>query len=198
MSTIHIAAKNGNIADLTKLINEGVDINQYDRQKLTPLHHAAYYYQTEVLKVLSQHGDFQVDIVDGDNLTALHIAVYYGHYYFIKEIIRLNANINHLNKYNMNVLHVAINNLIDIKLIKLLIKSGINIDAVDIKSRTPLHLAVLRNLTNVVKLLLEYNANNTIKNTRGHLPIDIVTDNDEIKLLLTNYVYIDGIKQPDS
>lgn len=54
---------------------------------------------------------------------------------------------------------------------------GSNIDAVDIRGRTPLHIAAYNGLADAVNILLQRNATLNIRNKQGKTPLDIAVDN---------------------
>ena len=70
---------------------------------------------------------------------------------------------------------------------KVLIEKGININYI-YKSygTTPLHFACYENHLNIIELLLDNGADETINNNNGKTPIELV-DNEEIKEFMNNY-----------
>jgi ankyrin repeat protein len=61
----------------------------------------------------------------------------------------------------------------DISLARLLVKHKADLDAVDEKSRTPLHRAAYRGYSDFVKLLLDEGANMVLKNWRGETALEL-------------------------
>ncbi|XP_036387104.1 ankyrin repeat domain-containing protein 22 [Megalops cyprinoides] len=61
----------------------------------------------------------------------------------------------------------------NVNLMKVVLSSKVNIDAVDYKGNTALHYACQRKSHRIVPLLLEKNADISIKNKDGETPLDI-------------------------
>jgi len=60
-----------------------------------------------------------------------------------------------------------------INLVKILINHGADIDRPDIEGNTPLHYSLVSFKPEVVKLLLDANANPNLQNKRGETPLDV-------------------------
>ena len=67
------AVKKGDITKVQRLLNEGVDPNNRDWFGWTPLHHAAWYGDDKIVKLLLNSGANK-DIMSLDNVTPLIIA----------------------------------------------------------------------------------------------------------------------------
>ncbi|XP_038052571.1 myotrophin-like [Patiria miniata] len=79
MSRLQWACQNGDMEQLTKLIEEdGEDVNQVLSQGRRPLHIAADYGQTEVIRKLTENGA-DVNAVDKNNISVLLAAIFEGH-----------------------------------------------------------------------------------------------------------------------
>jgi len=79
MAEIHDAAKNGDIARVTQLLDAGADINTPDGKQNTALHHAARYGHIELVQLLIDRG---ADLNPNEAIsghTPLHKAERWGH-----------------------------------------------------------------------------------------------------------------------
>lgn len=53
---LHMAAAEGNLGEMKRLIQEGYQVNDFDEEGMTPLHHAAYNGHVEPMKYLLKSG----------------------------------------------------------------------------------------------------------------------------------------------
>ncbi|KZC08594.1 Protein fem-1 like protein A [Dufourea novaeangliae] len=74
--------------------------------------------------------------------------------------------------------------------VKLLLECGANVNAMNIKRTTPLHIASSRfNFENsLIKLLLDYGAHIDVVDRTGETPIQMIVSNSAIKMNLANYM----------
>ncbi|HRE30856.1 MAG TPA: ankyrin repeat domain-containing protein [Candidatus Berkiella sp.] len=76
---LHIAARNGDLVEIRKLIGQGFKVNAEDYLSSTPLHIAANYGRTEAVKLLLQHGA-NVHDLSYEGFSAIQLAIHKGHY----------------------------------------------------------------------------------------------------------------------
>lgn len=74
---LYIAAREGNKADVRRLLHEGADPNIPDANGLYPLHQAAYWGETEIVDLLLKAGA-NVNADNGRGWTPLHSAALAG------------------------------------------------------------------------------------------------------------------------
>jgi len=198
-----------NIATIKHLIESGTDPNKpYGHCHDTLLHHASRNNHIEIVKYLISHGA-NINQLDSYDSTALHEAAIFGHIGIVQYLIQSNTNIHNLNTDIINSightpLHRAIcgmpqfignidtYKIIDryLEIIKCLIESGMNIDAIDKDHNTPLHFAV-RNIQ-IVQLLLDHGADKECVNIRGQTA-DMVADDyglHEVAGYIREYKYV--------
>ena len=112
-------------------------------------------------------------------------SVKFSNYDFVKEA--LNHNLNYLFVYDyfgQTAFHWAAK-LGDLKMLKILINKGKNLNIKDYKGRTPIFFASSNNNFDCVKLLVENGGNVFMDDYFGKKPVD-VTDNMKIKYYLTD------------
>ena len=109
----------------------------------------------------------------------------FSNYDFVKEA--LNHNLNYLFVYDyfgQTAFHWAAK-LGDLKMLKILINKGKNLNIKDYKGRTPIFFASSNNNFDCVTLLVENGGNVFMDDYFGKKPVD-VTDNMKIKYYLTD------------
>lgn len=91
-SEVHLAAKAGDLAKLQNFVALGGNINQSDRNGLTPLHYACLFGRSEVAEWVLKNGA-KVDLLSNDRKSALHFAAIGGHAKII-EILLASTNLS--------------------------------------------------------------------------------------------------------
>jgi hypothetical protein len=86
------AAKNGNLGIVKKLLENGIDVNNRDKYRCTPLYWAAGRGHTEVVKLLLDKGA-DIDAMS-DGGTALLWASYMNHSEVVRLLLESGADIN--------------------------------------------------------------------------------------------------------
>lgn len=89
---LHKAARDGDIAEVNRLIDDGADVNAKDIYDFTPLHAVAIYGQTETAIVLIKAGAI-IDAKDHRGGTPLHAAVFNGESETMLVLIKWGANL---------------------------------------------------------------------------------------------------------
>lgn len=163
MTPLHHTTIRGNKKVLTKLLNKpGIIKEPRDFQDSTPLHLAATYNQPAVARILLKEGDNNPRALDSDLKTPLHEACQEGSLK-VAEILLEEAK----EKYGPSI----VRNMTHDK---------------DDDGATPLLLGVGKGGTNIVQLLLNYQANPNQRNKEMAFPIHVAArtgDLDTLKLL---------------
>ena len=73
-----VAAKNGNVDEVSRLFTQGVDVNSKDEEQLTLLHHATINGDVDMVKFLLNHRA-KINSKDQNGLTPLHYIAKYNH-----------------------------------------------------------------------------------------------------------------------
>lgn len=106
-TTLHTAAKKGNVKAIDRLIEDGENINLFDEEGMSPLVYAISYNQKESFDTLLNAG---ADINQKDPLngnTPLHEAVMSGNRHFIAQLLSKGADPKAKNKNGLNPLMIA-------------------------------------------------------------------------------------------
>ncbi len=107
-SEVHLAAKEGDLEKLQNFVRSGGNINQSDRNGLTPLHYACLFGRSEAAEWMLEYGA-RVDLLSNDRKSALHFAAIGGHAKIIEILIsstKLSPNVRDANQ--RTPLHYAV------------------------------------------------------------------------------------------
>jgi ankyrin repeat protein len=168
------AIRNRNVNATRKLLNNGVNVNQEDKEGNTPLYRASEMGHTEAVKLLLSKGaDVNKAKKDGD--TPLTIASYEGHTEIVKLLLAKGADINKVDKDGETALYVASEgNRFDI--VEMLRKAGANVNKADNRGRTPLYVASREgNVSSVRELLKSKNVQVDKVDKDGWTPLMIAS-----------------------
>ena len=93
-SSIHDAARDGNIALVSRELSRGADVNAKDRDGATPLPWAAWAGHKQVVELLIAKGADVNAKVDRHGMTPLHYAASRGHKEIAELLIANGADVN--------------------------------------------------------------------------------------------------------
>lgn len=127
-------------------------INQVDEEGMTPLHIAAYFGNTEVVKKLLENNAL-LDVYSNSGVNAIHLAAARGHVDILKLLIQKGVSIGKTDLYGGSPLHAAAESG-QIQTVKYLIENKAGINNTDKEGVTALQFAVLHNHIEVAKLLI--------------------------------------------
>lgn len=92
-------------------------------------------------------------------------------YSYIKNLLKQSVDLNETDCSGRNALMYALVDNLDIEIIRLLIKSGVQVNSTDNQKWTPLHYATNAQNLEAVKSLLENNAEIEAKDIFGNTPL---------------------------
>ena len=173
--SIHDAAKQGNLEEVTRLIQEDPEIlDSVNGSGSTALHYASAYGHVEVVSYLLDQGA-NIDKKDLDDGTALMNACGSGHLEVVKLLLSWGADPTICDIAGWTPLMVAsygrhvdvVRCLVRNKAVKAII------DTQDNNGRTALFRASSRNRTEMVKLLVEVGANPMVADKEDDTPLNI-------------------------
>jgi ankyrin repeat protein len=148
---------------------------------------------TEV-KELIRHGNVNINAMDYEQNTPLHIAAQNNHPKIVKELVENDAQLNLQNEYGETPVHkAAINSL---ESIKELIKAGADVNIQDDWGTVPLHVASHWGHLNIVIELVKAGANTSIKNDDGHTAAQVAGNKNHknIKKFIDSYTAFFALK----
>ena len=153
VSSLHIAAANGETSLVNVLLDRGANIKAMTDERWAALHRAANGGHVEVVKVLLDRGA-AIDAMTDEKWTALHQAANGGHVEVVKVLLDRGAAIDAMTDCKWTALHQAANGG-HVEVVKVLLGRGAAIDAMTDQKRTALHWAARLNYVKVAKVLLD-------------------------------------------
>lgn len=127
------------------------------------------------------------------DLLLLHTTVQLLNIPILEDLLTIkDIDVNNPNKYGITALHMAClkplyvtdkHEEIKLKIVKILIKAGANINSVTQTNCTPLHLAVTNRFYAIAKYLIECGADRTVINDKELTARAIVVKNNSIKFV---------------
>ena len=179
---LHDACRTGDLQTLELLIENKVNMNQFDKNKSTPLHLAVSKGHVEIAQLLLENGA-GVDIREGEiGPTALMNAAFHGEKEIFSLLIEFGADIRLKDLGKRTALHHAAVNGHD-ELVQIILDKGLDVDDQDHTNSSPLHLAAVSGKTSTAKILISKGAgseleglNNTthtwasVKESKGYPP----------------------------
>ena len=101
------AAKKGNVSDAQEALDAGADVNAKDDHQMTPLHWAAGFGHTDVVRLLIKKVA-DINAEDNKQWTPLHLAAISVHTDTVRLLIEKGANPNTKDRYQRTPLRDAI------------------------------------------------------------------------------------------
>ena len=182
---LHSAADKGRVHTVKLLVEHGADLYAKTKDGLIPPMCVLKESRSEIKNRLAILKYFVLECgVDGDlknkntGITSLYLVITAKDYDFAKYLIEKGAKVNMVDKSGDTLLHVAIYENRQIKMVNLLLENGVDINAKTKKGNTPLHFTVMlpyqvSEITlKLVELLVNNGADLNIKNIKGKTPYE--------------------------
>ncbi|XP_076122991.1 ankyrin repeat domain-containing protein 26 isoform X2 [Alosa pseudoharengus] len=154
-----------NASDTTSVLSVGYDLKEKDLGKV---HKAAAAGDVVKVKQLAKKND--LNQLDKENRTALHIACVNGHAEVVQFLVESKVKLNLCDNQNRSALMKAVQCQQD-RCVAILLEHEADPNLVDIKGSTALHLAARIPSLSVAVLLLEHEANINAQNKDGNTPL---------------------------
>ena len=124
----------------------------------------------------------------GAETSLLHQAVKNGNYDLVKKMLKKNANPNIiLGENDESLLSIAIieieDSILSLRMVKLLLNHGANLNLTSKFGGVPLHVAVDKNNLSIVKLLLENKAKTNISDEDNIYPLHLAVEKQNINII---------------
>ena len=159
------------------LVDYGSDLTVSDKFGLTAMHYATYNDHVPHLmigRLVGRKADVSIQTDHG--LTPICTAARYAtKASSIESLLEVGANINdRLPRNSESLLHIALNNSkISMLIVKLLLDSGLDVNAQDASGNTTLHVSVRSKKWKMVELLIHRDADHQVENLKHNKPIDL-------------------------
>lgn len=151
------AARIGNIDEVKRFLENGIDVNVKNIYKQTALHSAARSGHEKIVDYLLSYENIEIDATDIRGQTPFLFAVKNNKINIVKKFIdskKVNLNIT-TTAWKLTALHLAIEEYASIEIIQILLDAGVNPFAKDFFGKTPLDRAVEYNNKEAIELLNE-------------------------------------------
>eukprot|EP00794_Sanderia_malayensis_P015336 gene15336-16913_t len=175
MTPLHFAAYNGHIGCMQILLKANANVHATTRFGCTALHQAAFFSRLQCAELIINCGG-GIDTQENWGLTPLSVAAQKGDSKMLILLLAKNASTSiHEKLDGKTSLQISIeNNHPDCA--AALLDGGADPNARDLKGRTALHYALAgSDAERLVRLLLEYGADPSIKNTEHKSPLEILS-----------------------
>lgn len=187
---MHLASNAYNSQAAMAFIRKGIPIHMPNKAGAKCIHMAAIRGHVEVVKAIVAKGE-SVDCRTKDGLTPLHLAVKFGQHEVVETLLGLGANLQlKTGKLGETPLHIATMVKDGERCVDLLIKSGADVDATEIKQETPMHFAARFNNLKAVKLLLEDGAKVDSQNIDGENVLHVCVRESNLTIIETMLEHI--------
>ncbi|XP_032236957.1 transient receptor potential cation channel subfamily A member 1 isoform X2 [Nematostella vectensis] len=176
--TLHQACKTGDTALVRRFIEEGSpSLDACDELGFTPLHCAARFNQSEVIRLLLSNGadPNKFNLHETRTFTPLHTACWYNAGKAARELVRSGSDVNSFSPSGHQAIHCAARRA-DSEILEILLTEGVSDpNAVDNEGISPLHIAAANGREEVLKTLLIHNANLELRNHEGLTPAQVAS-----------------------
>jgi ankyrin repeat protein/beta-lactamase regulating signal transducer with metallopeptidase domain len=189
--SLHHAAKTGDVEVVKKLIAQGADLNEKDKDGSTPLHEAAGNGRRDVARLLLEKGA-NVEVADASGQTPLHRAARFGSRHICALLLAKGASVNATDSRGNTVLHAALDRQeVDRSLFELLLAKGADVKARNEQGETPLHLACkarrpatyTEQRERAADVLLAHGAEIDATDKSGLTPLHVAVENGQEKVV---------------
>jgi len=181
-TALMLAARDGDRARVEHLLQEGADLNKANNNGGTPLMYAALGGSLGIVQLFIQKGA-ELDEVAKNGWSPMMIAAAKGYVDVAKELLSHAADPNLTDVYGWSPLMRAVYEDREI-IARLLVKDArTKLNHSGEKGMTAIHIATVQGYAHLVKILLEYGADKSIRDESGRTAFQIAQRNNDIGLL---------------
>ncbi|KAJ3122269.1 hypothetical protein HK098_002974 [Nowakowskiella sp. JEL0407] len=172
LSPLVLAATTNTVFYIEELFDVFPSLLKVTNDDFTPLHRAAIHGNVELAKILLSRDDVDPNAVVDDGISVLHTACMKDNDEIAKLILVRTNNPNVRDGKNRSSLHYcAVSDGVKCAKVLLTHTPAAIVDAVDFHLCSPLHFAARIPRSKVLKLLVEFGANTTIRDDEGEIPL---------------------------
>lgn len=152
---LHVAAADGNVAEVARLLDGGISVAALDDVSATPLHLAAREGKLDVIRLLLERGAL-INARDWSGWTPIFAAASRGQDEVVQYLLNRGASPEGVETDERSILHLAAWHPAVLGILLPLVPMRINHE--DRTKRTPLDVAIGRRATECVRMLKECGA----------------------------------------
>lgn len=156
-TVLHWASTQGKTSILDSLLKAGADLNKKDKTEKSIIHTASDKGFPEMVLAILEKG-VDPNSVDKEKNTPLHFAALSGHDKVVRILLEQTSNKNPHNNEQRTPIHFASRGDQPAVIETLLKMSEVEVDTVDSKGNTPLHVAATEGSLEAAKILLSHGA----------------------------------------
>eukprot|EP00794_Sanderia_malayensis_P004801 gene4801-5428_t len=182
---IHLASKCGHPEVALFFVKRGVPLQMPNREGAICLHEAAKQGHVSVVKSLLMKGA-SVNVMTKDCFTPLHTAVRHGKHLVVQVLLGFGADVGSRGGSNKETpLHLSARLKKSAKHVsEMLLKSGANVNSTTEEGVTPLQIAIEHQNYDLVKILLDENADPLWKAKNGEMALHVAIRNGNVAISL--------------
>ncbi|XP_033031608.1 ankyrin repeat and SOCS box protein 3 isoform X2 [Trachypithecus francoisi] len=184
-STVGLAAREGNVKALRKLLKKGRSVDVADNRGWMPIHEAAYHNSVECLQMLinADSSENYIKMKTFEGFCALHLAASQGHWKIVQILLEAGADPNATTLEETTPLFLAVENG-QIDVLKLLLQHGANVNGShSMCGWNSLHQASFQENAEIIKLLLKKGANKECQDDFGITPLFVAAQYGKLESL---------------
>lgn len=186
---LFIALKNNNLEMVRQFNKNDFDINYVNKNGDTALSIAIDDDNFELIKELTKFKDINIDCIDKDKNSVLHLSIIKEKSKLSEQLIKGNITLNNTNDLGESPLHIAAKKGND-SLIKLLLEKDVITHIRDGNGYIPLIHAVKSKNLNSIKMLIKYTLGINLPCKKGELVLDVaksINDSEIFELVKENF-----------
>ncbi|NXL00359.1 ASB3 protein, partial [Mesembrinibis cayennensis] len=184
-SAVGLAAREGNVKMLRKLIKQGYSIDVPDNRGWVPIHEAAAHNSSECLRLLvrAAPSDDYINSKTFEGICALHLSARHGSLEGIRVLLEAGADPNEVTTEATTALFLAVENG-HADIVKFLLEHGANVKGPHSWCGwNSLHQASFQGCTEIMKILLEKGAGKECKDDFGITPLFVAAQYGKLESL---------------
>ncbi|NXI95725.1 ASB3 protein, partial [Psophia crepitans] len=184
-SAVGLAAREGNVTMLRKLLKQGYSIDVPDNRGWVPIHEAAAHDSSECLRLLV-HAAPSEDYINSktfEGMCALHLSARHGSLESVRVLLEAGADPNEVTTEATTALFLAVENG-HTDVVKFLLQHGANVKGPHSWSGwNSLHQASFQGYTEIMKILLEKGASKECQDDFGITPLFVAAQYGKLESL---------------